>query len=59
MWRSAWGPLIAAAEAGAPDVAGAAARTLAKARPAKAVVPAAAKRFSPMLVAAGLVGEAA
>ena len=58
-WRSAWGPLIAAAEAGAPDVAGAAARTLAKARPAKAVVPAAAKRFSPMLVAAGLVGEAA
>ncbi|MEU2005407.1 ATP-binding protein [Rhodococcus sp. NPDC019627] len=58
-WRSAWGPLIAAAEAGAPDVAGAAARTLAKARPAKAVVPAAARRFSPVLVAAGLVGEAA
>lgn len=58
-WRNAWGPLIAAAEAGAPDVAGAAARTLAKARPAKASVPASARRFAPMLVAAGLVEAAA
>lgn len=58
-WRSAWGPLVAAAEAGAPDVAGAAARTLAQARPAKASVPAAARRFAPMLVAAGLTKDAA
>ncbi|MBW4818568.1 MULTISPECIES: ATP-binding protein [Rhodococcus] len=58
-WRSAWGPLIAAAEAGAPDVAGAAARTLAKARPAKATVPASARRFAPMLTAAGLMEAAA
>lgn len=58
-WRSAWGPLVAAAEAGAPDVAGAAARTLAKARPAKAAVPAMARRFAPMLVAAGLAADAA
>ena len=54
-WREAWGPLLAAAESGAPDVAAAAARTLGRARPAKAAVPAAARRFQPVLVAAGLV----
>ena len=58
-WRSAWGPLVAAAEAGAPDVAGAAARTLARARPANAAVPRAARRFAPMLVAAGLAEDVA
>ena len=53
-WREAWGPLLACAENGAPDVAAAAARILGRARPAKAAVPAAARRFQPVLVAAGL-----
>lgn len=54
-WRKAWGPLLAAAEAGAPDVAAAAARPLAMCRPASARVPAAVRdRFAPVLVAAGL-----
>lgn len=58
-WREAWGPLLAAAEHGAPDVAAAAARTLGRARPAKAAIPAAARRFRPILVAAGLSESAA
>lgn len=54
-WRRAWGPLLAAAEAGAPDVAAAAARPLAQCRPVTARVPAAVRdRFSSVLVAAGL-----
>lgn len=53
-WRAAWGPLVVSAERGQPDVAGAAARALGRARPAKAAVPAAARRFAPMLQAAGL-----
>lgn len=58
-WRQAWGPLVAAAEADAPDVAAAAARQLARIRPAKATVPAAVRRFQPILEAAGLADEAA
>lgn len=58
-WRKAWGPLVAAAEGGAPDVAAAAARTLGRTRPANAKVPAAVKReFMPVLVAAGLADAA-
>jgi hypothetical protein len=54
-WRKAWGPLLAAAEAGAPDVSAAAARPLAQCRPANARVPAAVRdRFAPVLAAAGL-----
>ena len=54
-WRAAWGPLLAAAEHGAPDVAAAAARVLGRVRPAKAAVPAAVRtKFQPVLVAAGL-----
>lgn len=54
-WRSAWGPLLAAAEAGAPDVAAAAARPLGRCRPASAKVPAAVRaKFAPVLAAAGL-----
>jgi hypothetical protein len=53
-WKEAWGPLLAAAEHGAPDVAAAAARTLGRARPARASIPAAVRRFQPILVAAGL-----
>ncbi|MDN5751433.1 MAG: AAA family ATPase [Pseudonocardia sp.] len=54
-WRSAWGPLLAAAEAGAPDVAAAAARPLGRCRPAKASVPATVRvKFAPVLAAAGL-----
>lgn len=57
-WKDAWGPLLAAAEHGAPDVAAAAARTLGRARPAKASVPAAVRRqFMPVLVAAGLAED--
>lgn len=58
-WRAAWGPLLAAAEHGAPDVAAAAARSLGRARPAKAAVPAAARKFAPILIAAGLAEPAA
>ncbi|QJW38668.1 AAA family ATPase [Cellulosimicrobium protaetiae] len=58
-WRKAWGPLLAAAEAGAPDVAAAAARPLAACRPAAAKVPAAVReKFKPVLDAAGLTGQA-
>lgn len=54
-WRKAWGPLLAAAEAGAPDVSAAASRPLAQCRPAAARIPAAVRtRFAPVLVAAGL-----
>ncbi len=54
-WRQAWGPLLAAAEAGAPDVAAAAARPLAQCRPPKARIPASVRvKFSPILTAAGL-----
>ena len=59
-WRQAWGPLLAAAEHGAPDVAAAAARVLGRARPAKATVPAAVRtKWAPILVAAGLSEAAA
>jgi hypothetical protein len=58
-WRDAWGPLLAAAENGAPDVAAAAARTLGRSRPATASVPKAARRFHPILVAAGLAEDGA
>lgn len=55
-WRKAWGPLLAAAVAGAPDVAAAAARPLAACRPANARVPAAVReKFTPVLAAAGLL----
>lgn len=58
-WRSAWGPLLSAAEHGAPDVAAQAARGLGLARPAKAAVPAAVRtHFAPILAAAGLDGGA-
>jgi len=59
-WRQAWGPLLAAAEHGAPDVAAAAARVLGRSRPAKAAVPAAVRtQFAPILVAAGLSEDSA
>lgn len=58
-WIEAWGPLVAAATGGAPDVAGAAARSLAVSRPPKAKVPAAARKFRDVLIAAGLDTEAA
>lgn len=59
-WRKAWAPLLAAAEAGAPDVAAAAARPLGQCRPPSAKVPAAVRdKFAPVLVAAGLTGTAA
>ena len=59
-WTQAWGPLLAAAEAGAADVAGAAARTLGRSRPAGARIPAAVRsHFQPVLVAAGLAQVAA
>lgn len=59
-WRDAWRPLLAAAEAGAPDVAAAAARPLAQCRPASARVPAGVRtRFAPILAAAGLTVEQA
>lgn len=55
-WRKAWGPLLAAAVAGAPDVSAAAARPLAQCRPANARVPAAVReKFTPVLAAAGLL----
>jgi MoxR-like ATPase len=59
-WMTAWGPLVAAATNGAPDVAGAAARSLSVAMPAGAKPPAAARKFSDLMIAAGLdVGSAA
>ncbi|SIJ22543.1 ATPase [Mycobacteroides abscessus subsp. abscessus] len=56
-WMSAWGPLVAAATSGAPDVAGAAARALGIAMPAGAKVPAAARKFTDVMIAAGLEPE--
>ncbi len=53
-WVRAWGPLVAAATDGAPDVAGAVAHALMMARPAGAKVPAAVRKFRDVLVAAGL-----
>lgn len=53
-WTDAWGPVMAAADAGVPDVAAAAARRLARSQPAKARIPASARRFGPILAAAGL-----
>ncbi|WP_292981050.1 AAA family ATPase [Mycobacterium sp.] len=59
-WTTAWGPLVAAATHGAPDVAGAAARALSVAMPAGAKPPASARKFKDMMIAAGLdVGSAA
>lgn len=59
-WVAAWKPLLAAAEAGRPDVAAAAARPLGRARPANARVPAAVRtHFAPVLAAAGLSEVAA
>ena len=59
-WTTAWGPLVAAATHGAPDVAGAAARALGVAMPPGAKPPAAARRFTDVMIAAGLdVGSAA
>lgn len=56
-WRRAWAPVVAAADAGAPDVAAAAARSLGRIRPPRAAVPAAVRRFQGVLVAAGLADE--
>ncbi|AYE99521.1 AAA family ATPase (plasmid) [Mycobacterium paragordonae] len=56
-WAAAWGPLAAAAAGGAPDVAGAAARDLNRVSPAGANVPAVARGFRELLVAAGLDSE--
>lgn len=57
---TAWGPLVEAATHGAPDVAGAAARSLSVAMPAGAKPPAAARKFKDVMIAAGLdVGSAA
>ena len=54
-WRSAWGPLLAAARGGAVDVAAAAARPLSLCRPASARVPKGVRdTFAPVLSAAGL-----
>jgi hypothetical protein len=53
-WRQAWGPLVAAAQANAPDVAFPAARALARARPAGVVPPPAARAFGKALRQAGL-----
>lgn len=59
-WRAAWGVLGAAAEGGRADVAAACARSLLTRRPAKASVPAVARKFTASLAAAGLLpGEAA
>lgn len=53
-WTTAWGPLVAAATSGAPDVAGAAARSLAAAMPPGATPPESARRFTDVMIAAGL-----
>lgn len=53
-WREAWTPIVVAAEHVHADVAGAAARALGRSRPARAAVPAVARRFLPILQAAGL-----
>ncbi|WP_324192996.1 AAA family ATPase [Nocardia transvalensis] len=56
-WRSAWKPVVAAARAGRVDVAAVAARTLAQARPANAVVPKEVREFAPVLKAAGITKD--
>jgi hypothetical protein len=53
-WTDAWGPVMAAADAGSPDIAAAAARLLVRAQPPKARIPAVVRRFKPILAAAGL-----
>lgn len=53
-WVDAWGPVMAAADAGSPDIAAVAAKLLVRAQPAKARIPAAARRFAPILAAAGM-----
>lgn len=59
-WMTAWGPLVAAATDGAPDVAGAAARALSVSMPAGARPPASARKFRDVMIAAGLdTGSAA
>jgi hypothetical protein len=55
-WREAWGPLVAAAAGGAPDVAAAVSLALARARPAGVLPPGAAKAFGLFLEQAGLSG---
>lgn len=57
-WREAWGPLAVASEAGVADVAGAAARALARSRPVGMPVPRAARAFKEMLEIAGLLEAA-
>ncbi len=57
-WRDAWGPLVAAAAGGAPDVAAAAARVLGLSRPNGVLPPAAAGVFGEFLQKAGLGGMA-
>lgn len=54
-WRAAWAPMVACAEHGGADVATAAVRALGRIRPASATVPASARRFTPILQAAGLI----
>lgn len=55
-WRDAWGPMVAAAENGAADVAVAAARTHIRARPARATWPASVRKaLGPVLEAAGIL----
>lgn len=56
-WIAAWEPVMAAASGGAPDVAGAAARDLNRITPPGANVPASARKFGELLVAAGLDSE--
>lgn len=61
-WKDAWGPLLAAAEAGTVDVAASAARALNRSRPANAKPPAKVRDlFAPVLREAGLsvAGDAA
>jgi AAA domain (dynein-related subfamily) len=54
-WERGWKAFARAAEA-APDVAAAAARTLARCRPAGAAIPPEVKSFAPLLRDAGLIG---
>ena len=54
-WERGWRAFRRAAES-APDVAAAAARTLARCRPAGAAIPAEVKAFAPLLRDAGLLG---
>ena len=52
-WEAAW-KIFGRAGESAPDVAAAAARTLARARPAGAAIPPEVKQFLPLLRDAGL-----